>query len=116
VVSGGRLAAVPGADELRRGREPEDCLCCGRCYERFSYAATTKRQSAGGYISSFYEGGLESLAMQGSQAGALKWSEDLTLHLDERIMLKSPLGSLTGGALFWGKAGILYAGLKTGWW
>lgn len=81
-----------------------------------SYQVTSSRHTVSGYVTNFVEGGAESAVLQGSQAGALKWSEELTLSLDEKIMLKSPIGSLTGGAFFWAKAGILYTGLKTGWW
>ena len=54
--------------------------------------------------------------MQGSQAGALKWAEPLTLTRSEKILLEGPVGNMTGSALFWAKAGYLYLGLKTERW
>jgi hypothetical protein len=67
-------------------------------------------------VSNFIIGGAESAAMEGSSLAATKWAEPLTLTDGESFMLESPVGRLTGGALFWGKAGFLFAGLKTGWW
>jgi hypothetical protein len=88
----------------------------GGATSEFSYQVSNKRHSAAGYATQFLIGGAESLAMQGLQAGALKWAEPLTLTRSEKILLEGPVGNMTRSALLWARAGYLYLGLKTGRW